>query len=139
MVLASEIRETILKLAEERGPEKCFRPADVAKRMDQENWQRHVDQVWFVADVLVREGKITANQEGEAFSLSRLKNSETSKAGQPLVSESVQIPKSFVNIQFSNTRKIPLFARHDENFYLWGGAFPGIFRMFKSNCPKSDQ
>lgn len=64
MVLASEIRETILKLAEERGPEKCFRPSDVAKRMDQENWQRLVDPVWFVADVLVKEGKIAANQEG---------------------------------------------------------------------------
>ncbi len=65
MVLASDIRETILKLADEHGPERCFRPSDVAKRMDRENWQRLVDQVWFVAGVLVKEGKIAANQKGD--------------------------------------------------------------------------
>jgi hypothetical protein len=65
MVFAEDIRKTILKLAEERGPGKSFRPADVARRMDRENWQLLMDQVWFVASVLVQEGKIKKNQSGD--------------------------------------------------------------------------
>ena len=60
MVFADEIRKTILRLADEAGMEKSFEPADVARAIDQKNWPLLIDQVKFVADVLIREGKITA-------------------------------------------------------------------------------
>ena len=58
MVFADDIRKIILKLADERGPEHPFRPADVAQRMNHDNWQILMDQVSFVASVLEKEGKI---------------------------------------------------------------------------------
>ncbi|MBA4056958.1 MAG: hypothetical protein C0490_19745 [Marivirga sp.] len=58
MVFAEEIRKTILKLAEERGTEATFAPADVARAMDEKNWDQLIEQVKFVASVLIEEGKI---------------------------------------------------------------------------------
>ena len=66
MVFAEDIRRTILKLADERGPENSFRPADVAQRIDHENWHVLIDQVWFVASVLVKEGKIRSKKNGDS-------------------------------------------------------------------------
>lgn len=60
MVLAEDIRKTILKLAEERGPDTPFDVSEVARQVDQTNWRMLIDQVKFVADVLIQEGKITA-------------------------------------------------------------------------------
>ena len=67
MVFAEDIRKTILTLADERGPGNSFRPKDVAQRMDHENWQAIMDQVWFVASVLVKEGKIRSKQNGDSI------------------------------------------------------------------------
>ena len=64
MVFAEDIRKTILKIAEERGPENSFRASDVAQRVDRENWQSLIDQVRFVATVLEKEGKIRATISG---------------------------------------------------------------------------
>lgn len=66
MVVAEDIRRTILKLADERGPMKTFAPAEVARRMDHENWQIIIDQVRLVALVLVREGKIKTTRSGDS-------------------------------------------------------------------------
>jgi hypothetical protein len=64
MVFADDIRKTILKIADERGPEKGFDASDVAQRVDRENWQGLMDQVWFVASVLEKEGKIKTSRSG---------------------------------------------------------------------------
>lgn len=65
MVFADDIRKTILKIADERGPDNTFDLTDVAQRVDRDNWQSVMDQVWFVASVLEKEGKIwTTNSEG---------------------------------------------------------------------------
>jgi len=69
MVFAEEIRKTILKLAEERGSENSFAPADVARVIDQHNWQHLLDQVRLVADSLVKEGKITASPSASSESM----------------------------------------------------------------------
>jgi Protein of unknown function (DUF3253) len=74
MVFAEEIRKTILKLAEERGTERTFAPADVARAMDEKNWDQLIDQVKFVAGVLIEEGKIVATKSRESL------QSEFSKA-----------------------------------------------------------
>ena len=65
MVLAEDIRRTILKLADERGPDRTFAVADVAREVDQHNWRMLIDQVMFVADVLIREGKISSIPSGK--------------------------------------------------------------------------
>jgi hypothetical protein len=68
MVFADEIRNTILRLAEEHGSERSFAPADVARAIDQQHWHRLIDQVKLVADTLIKEGKIkvTGQQKTEA-------------------------------------------------------------------------
>ena len=73
MVFAEDIRKTILKIADERGPEKTFAPADVAQEVDRENWQSLIDQVWFVASILEKEGKIKTNMSEKHGSLPTLK------------------------------------------------------------------
>jgi len=62
MVFAEEIRRAILQVAEERGPDKTFGPADVARSIDAQNWPQIVDQVKFVAGILTNEGKIIAKK-----------------------------------------------------------------------------
>ena len=64
MVFAEDIRRTILKIADERGPDNSFGPTDVAQRVDGENWQSLMDQVWFVASVVEKEGKIRTSKNG---------------------------------------------------------------------------
>jgi hypothetical protein len=65
MVFAEDIKKTILTLAEERGPDRTFLATDVAQRVDRENWQGLIDQVRFVASVLVKEGKIRTTKSGD--------------------------------------------------------------------------
>lgn len=74
MVFAEEIRRTILKLAEERGTERTFVLADVAREIDEKNWNQLIDQVKFVAGILIKEGKIIAKKSHENI------HSEFSKA-----------------------------------------------------------
>jgi len=61
MVFANDIRLAILRVAENRGKH-SFSTCDVARELDANNWRRLEDQVRFVADVLVREGKLTIIQ-----------------------------------------------------------------------------
>ena len=75
MVFADEIRKTILRLADEAGLDKSFAPADVARAIDQKNWQLLLDQVKLVADSLIKEGKITqarAVNPGESVHFKKL-------------------------------------------------------------------
>ena len=62
---ADEIRKIILKMADKRGPERAFYASDVARAVDKDNWQDLMGQVRFVADVLIREGKIKEVEAGE--------------------------------------------------------------------------
>lgn len=63
MVFAEEIRRAILRVAEERGPDRTFDLTDVARAIDPKNWPQLVDQVKFVAGILINEGKITAKKK----------------------------------------------------------------------------
>jgi hypothetical protein len=76
MVFADEIRRTILRLADERGPERTFALSDVAQAIDRHNWQGLIDQVRIVANVLVKEGKIIIRKPFPD-------TAELSKAGPP--------------------------------------------------------
>lgn len=65
MVFAEEIRNKILRFAEQRGPRHTFNIADVAKSIDPENWQNLIEQVRLVASSLVKEGKIIVKNPEE--------------------------------------------------------------------------
>lgn len=65
MIFAEEIRSTILKLAAERGPERTFLLTDVAQAIDQKNWRELIDQVKFVSNILIYEGKIIARNSSD--------------------------------------------------------------------------
>lgn len=69
MVFAEDIRKTILKLAEERGPENTFGPSEVAQRVDKEHPNELMEQIYFVASVLIKEGKITTHNPSEGKNL----------------------------------------------------------------------
>jgi hypothetical protein len=73
VVVAGDIRKEILKLAEERGTEKTFCPSDVARAVDKKNWRILLDQVRFVAGVLIHEGKIIATQAGKSVDINQSK------------------------------------------------------------------
>ncbi len=73
-MFAEEIRKTILKLADERGPEKTFALSDVAREMNVQDSHQLADQVNFVAEVLINEGKIISKNSSDN------KHSELSKA-----------------------------------------------------------
>ena len=62
MVFAEEIRRAILRVADERGPDRTFDLADVARSIDAKNWPQLVDQVKFVAGIMMDEGKIIARK-----------------------------------------------------------------------------
>jgi hypothetical protein len=62
MVFAEEIRQAILRVADERGPDKTFELVDVARSMDAKNWPQLVDQVKFVAGIMMNEGQIIARK-----------------------------------------------------------------------------
>jgi len=70
MVFAEDIRKTILRLADERGPKKTFGPSDVARAVDEHNWKMLLDQVRLVAVTLIREGKIIATKSGRVVDAS---------------------------------------------------------------------
>jgi hypothetical protein len=65
MIFAEDIRKTILLLADEKGPGRSFGPSEIAKRVRQEASPALLEQVWVVASVLVKEGKITAMATSE--------------------------------------------------------------------------
>lgn len=65
MVHADHIRETILRLADERGKERPFLLAEAAREVDRENWRMLLDQVKLVAVTLVQEGKLAVAPKTE--------------------------------------------------------------------------
>lgn len=65
MVFVEDIKKAILQLANERNPSRSFYASEVARVVDPENWKNVLDQVQFVASVLIKEGKIVALKAGK--------------------------------------------------------------------------
>ena len=64
MIVAEEIRNAVLRVAEERGT-KPFRAADVARQISPAHWEDLLEQVKLVIDSLVKEGKVTARNAAD--------------------------------------------------------------------------
>lgn len=66
---ASGIRQTILDLLSQRGPDKTICPSEVARACGDEDWRDLMDEVRDVAATLVREGTIRVPQKGETVDI----------------------------------------------------------------------
>ena len=73
VVFVEDIKKAILQLANERGSAKSFYASEVARLVDAKNWKNMIDQVRFVASVLIREGKIVALKSGKPVDFSTSK------------------------------------------------------------------
>jgi Protein of unknown function (DUF3253) len=60
-----QLRETILRLARERGPSKSICPSDAARAVDEENWRDLMDQARDVARDLAKAGEVVITQGGD--------------------------------------------------------------------------
>lgn len=67
MISTEDIREKILEMAQDGKGKKTVRLTEVAQELSFHNWKNSLIQVQFVADTLVKEGKIIAIQNGDSF------------------------------------------------------------------------
>lgn len=58
------IRDSLLELARQRGPEKTLCPSEVARALREEDWRELMDDVREVAFGLADEGEIVIKQKG---------------------------------------------------------------------------
>lgn len=65
--VARRLRETILALARERGPDKTICPSDAARAVDSQNWRDLMDQARDTARDLARSGDVEITQRGEVL------------------------------------------------------------------------
>jgi hypothetical protein len=63
--MSEQLRETILRLARERGPSKSICPSDAAREVDEENWRDLMDQARDVARDLAKAGEVVITQGGD--------------------------------------------------------------------------
>jgi hypothetical protein len=63
--MSEQLRETILRLARERGSSKSICPSDAAREVDEENWRDLMDQARDVARDLAKAGEVVITQGGD--------------------------------------------------------------------------
>jgi hypothetical protein len=71
--MSDPIEAAILEKLAKLGPGKSIEPADVAKEMEPERWQRMLPKVKTVALGLMRQGRLTITKKGKPIDPSRMK------------------------------------------------------------------
>lgn len=61
------LRETILKLSRERGPDKTICPSDAARAIGGNDWRHLMDDARETARDLARKGDVEITQKGEVL------------------------------------------------------------------------
>ncbi|MGV0788265.1 DUF3253 domain-containing protein [Mycolicibacterium sp. XJ2] len=61
------LRETILKLSRERGPDKTICPSDAARAVGGDDWRDLMDDARETARDLARDGDVEITQKGEVL------------------------------------------------------------------------
>lgn len=61
------LRETILKLSRERGPDKTICPSDAARAIGGDDWRDLMDEARETARELARNGDVEITQKGEVL------------------------------------------------------------------------
>ena len=60
-----QLRETILRMARERGPSKSICPSDAARAVGGENWRDRMEQARDAARDLAKAGEVEITQGGD--------------------------------------------------------------------------
>jgi hypothetical protein len=60
-----QLRETILRMARERGPSKSICPSDAARALGGENWRDRMEQARDAARDLAKAGEVEITQGGD--------------------------------------------------------------------------
>jgi hypothetical protein len=69
----SDIAETILSMAKQRGPEKSTCPSEIARILYPESWRAHMENVVDVAIDLHIQGKVVITQKGTPVDVNHIK------------------------------------------------------------------
>jgi len=65
--VSERLRETILRLARERGEDKTICPQDAARAVGGEGWRDLMDDAREIARELARRGEVEITQKGEVL------------------------------------------------------------------------
>jgi hypothetical protein len=69
----SRISETILSMAEQRGPEKSTCPSEVARMLFPDDWRDHMKEVVDEAIDLHNQSKVVITQKGQPIDVNHIK------------------------------------------------------------------
>ena len=69
----TKISETILSMADERGPEKSTCPSEVARRLFPDDWRNHMNEVVDEAIELHNQAKVVITQKGLPIDVNHIK------------------------------------------------------------------
>ncbi|WP_231426933.1 DUF3253 domain-containing protein [Pedobacter sp. Leaf250] len=73
MPVRTEISETILATANERGVDKSTCPSEIARMLFPDDWRKHMEEVRDIAIALHREGKVVITQKGIPVDVDHIK------------------------------------------------------------------
>lgn len=65
--MSDRLREAILRLARERGPDKTICPSDAARAVGGDHWRDLMDDARETARDLARRGEVEITQKGEVL------------------------------------------------------------------------
>ena len=69
----TKISETILSMADERGPEKSTCPSEVARRLFPDDWRNHMKEIVDEAIELHNQAKVVITQKGLPIDVNHIK------------------------------------------------------------------
>ena len=69
----TDILETILSTAVERGPDKSTCPSEIARMLFPDDWRKHMQEVVDVAVNLHNQGKVVITQKGLPIDVEHIK------------------------------------------------------------------
>ena len=69
----TSISETILSMADERGPEKSTCPSEVARRLFPDDWRNHMKEIVDEAIELHNQAKVVITQKGLPIDVNHIK------------------------------------------------------------------
>ena len=69
----TKISETILSMADQRGPEKTTCPSEVARRLFPDDWRNHMKEVVDAAIELHNQAKVVITQKGLPIDVNHIK------------------------------------------------------------------
>ncbi|AMR31888.1 hypothetical protein A0256_10870 [Mucilaginibacter sp. PAMC 26640] len=71
--MKTNLPQTILSMATERGPDKSVCPSEIARDLFPNDWRKHMQEVRAAAVELQNEGKVIITQKGAPVDVNHIK------------------------------------------------------------------